>query len=137
MFRKLTSLLRAFFPSMQMILEHDWPGNVRELKNFIERVSILSENEMITPADVALAIPALDDYQVFWEEFETSDLAPIDSKSLVSLEKMEKRYIQYALKAVGGDLHQASELLRISLQVLRDKIHRYSLPANKIADSNY
>ena len=131
------SLKKFSSSAMQMILEHDWPGNVRELKNFIERVSILSENEMITPADVALAIPALDDYQVFWEEFETSDLAPIDSKSLVSLEKMEKRYIQYALKAVGGDLHQASELLRISLQVLRDKIHHYSLPTNKIADSNF
>ncbi|MCB4756623.1 MAG: sigma-54 dependent transcriptional regulator [Elusimicrobia bacterium] len=38
--------------AMQILLEYDWPGNVRETKNVMERLAILCENNVITPADV-------------------------------------------------------------------------------------
>jgi DNA-binding NtrC family response regulator len=33
---------------------YDWPGNVRELINRVERAVIMSENQLITPADLGL-----------------------------------------------------------------------------------
>lgn len=45
--------------AIHILLEHNWPGNVRELKNCIDRLACLSEGDIITPSDIALAIPDL------------------------------------------------------------------------------
>ena len=38
----------AFSPeALNLLVEYSWPGNVRELKNYIERVTIMSEEEVI------------------------------------------------------------------------------------------
>jgi two-component system, NtrC family, nitrogen regulation response regulator NtrX len=34
--------------SLELLQQHEWPGNVRELKNFIERISIMADEEVIT-----------------------------------------------------------------------------------------
>ena len=34
--------------SRSLLMEHPWPGNVRELKNFIERISIMADEAVIT-----------------------------------------------------------------------------------------
>ncbi|HDM89892.1 MAG TPA: sigma-54-dependent Fis family transcriptional regulator, partial [candidate division WOR-3 bacterium] len=38
--------------TMKILLEYSWPGNVRELENAIERAVILSEGDVIKPADL-------------------------------------------------------------------------------------
>ncbi len=35
-----------------LFLEYDWPGNIRELKNLIERLHLVSENEVIELSDL-------------------------------------------------------------------------------------
>ncbi|HKK48961.1 MAG TPA: sigma-54 dependent transcriptional regulator [Alkalispirochaeta sp.] len=52
-------LLRAFDPdlsfdhdALEALREHPWPGNVRELKNFVERVSIMTESSSVTRDEV-------------------------------------------------------------------------------------
>ncbi|MBI4833494.1 MAG: sigma-54-dependent Fis family transcriptional regulator [Planctomycetes bacterium] len=116
---------KPFSPSaIQMLLEYDWPGNIRELKNFVERVHILSENETITPADVALAIPSLDDYQILWEELDLfSNKAPHKIKPL---SEMQQKYIQYVINQANGNLEKAAEMINIPLEELRDKIATHS-----------
>jgi DNA-binding NtrC family response regulator len=42
----------------QAIFAHDWPGNVRELENAIERAVILCDGGEITPALLAIDLPA-------------------------------------------------------------------------------
>ena len=34
--------------ALEMLLEYSWPGNVRELKNYVERVTIMSEEDIIS-----------------------------------------------------------------------------------------
>lgn len=34
--------------AVKLLVEYNWPGNVRELKNFVERVTIMSEEEIIS-----------------------------------------------------------------------------------------
>jgi two-component system nitrogen regulation response regulator NtrX len=36
---------------------YSWPGNIRELRNIVERLVLLSNEEVITPEDVRLALP--------------------------------------------------------------------------------
>jgi len=35
-----------------MLMEYDWPGNVRETRNVVERLAILADDKIITPADI-------------------------------------------------------------------------------------
>jgi Nif-specific regulatory protein len=41
--------------AMELLKRHPWPGNVRELRNVIERAVILTDHEVLTPADISLS----------------------------------------------------------------------------------
>lgn len=38
--------------AMQCLIRNNWKGNVRELENLVERLSILTNSDIITPADL-------------------------------------------------------------------------------------
>ena len=38
------------------MLSHDWPGNVRELRNRVQRAMVMTDQRLITPADLGLAV---------------------------------------------------------------------------------
>lgn len=40
--------------ALNVMAEYDWPGNVREMMNRIRRAMVMSENRLITPADLEL-----------------------------------------------------------------------------------
>ncbi len=42
--------------AMQAMEQYSWPGNVRELKNRIQRAIIMNENDVITEADLGIAL---------------------------------------------------------------------------------
>ncbi|MDR3320119.1 MAG: sigma-54 dependent transcriptional regulator [Desulfovibrio sp.] len=51
--RKKSRLSLKFSPLVEKILvAYDWPGNVRELENVIERLSILTDGDVVQPADL-------------------------------------------------------------------------------------
>ena len=107
--------------------QYSWPGNVRELSNVIERASILSRTEVITPeafADIgrdfeppaAVAAPPLPPAG-----------APAESKTIppemFNLRDIEKVMIERALVATGGNRTRAAKLLGISERTLRNKLN--------------
>jgi Response regulator containing CheY-like receiver, AAA-type ATPase, and DNA-binding domains len=40
--------------ALYLLQQHDWPGNVRELMNCIRHAVVMSENHLLTPADLGL-----------------------------------------------------------------------------------
>jgi len=74
--------------------EYDWPGNVRELRNMIERALILGR---------------------FPAEFSTPPGTDRPGETLAAL---ERRAIQSAISAVGGDLDAAARRLDISRKTI-------------------
>jgi two-component system response regulator HydG len=46
--------LRLTPQALQRLCHHDWPGNARELRNLVEAASIVSEGEVLQPADLPL-----------------------------------------------------------------------------------
>jgi len=88
-----------------------WPGNVRELRHSMERAVILAEGKTITSTS-----------------FQFSSAAATDTASLDgSLEEVEARLIQYAIKKNSGNMSAVAKQLGISRQTLYNKIKKYEL----------
>jgi len=125
----------------EIFRRYPWPGNVRELRNVIERVMILEDSDVITPAwlppdltrhrattvstsagvakqvETAPAINAS-------AGAKTVDLSEVFSlpPAGVSLDAVERSLLQQALEMAQGNQTRAAELLQIS----RDQF-RYSM----------
>lgn len=42
--------------TIRLLMQHDWPGNIRELKNMVERLLIMSPEQIIRPCDVQMLL---------------------------------------------------------------------------------
>lgn len=89
----------------------NWPGNVRELQHSMERAVILAEGKLLTG-----------------ESFQFSPAAASTTASFDgSLEEVESRLLQYAIKKNNGNLSAVASQLEISRQTLYNKIKKYGL----------
>ncbi len=114
--------------ALKMLTEYDWHGNIRELKNCIERLVILSQDEIIKPGDVALAMPDACSPESFISQLEKSaEPAAGTVSSFLSLEKAEKKYVQYVFEITGENHTRTAEILGISKRCLYDKLRRYHI----------
>jgi DNA-binding NtrC family response regulator len=100
----------------QRLLAYTWPGNVRELQNCIERAVALTSYEQLTVEDLPERIR---DYRGPSNPGQEQDLS-----ELVSLEEMERRYIQRVLETVGGSRTLASRILGVDRKTLYRKLGR-------------
>jgi len=106
---------------LKWLEEQDWPGNVRELENAIERAAVLTNHEILSPADLQsepLPSPISHDLGDKGEESGTLREA---------VEDAERRAIADALKATDGNRREAAKRLGVSLRTLFYKIERYGI----------
>lgn len=97
---------------------HTWPGNVRELRNALERAAILADGAVIQDLPLSAgtaATPAV------------ANVAAPERLPELSLEQLERRAIEQAIAAEGGNRKRAAERLGIGLRTLYDKLKRYGL----------
>ncbi|UTW68306.1 sigma-54-dependent Fis family transcriptional regulator [bacterium SCSIO 12643] len=102
--------LRLGTQALRKLNNYHWPGNVRELQHTIEKAVILSEGDVLMPADF--------------------DLKAVNSsmpKELPSLSEMEKDLIINAMDRYQGNLSLVAEKLGVTRQTLYNKIKRYAL----------
>lgn len=104
--------------SVEALKQYHWPGNVRELEHIIERAVLLSEGEvlMIDPPLVKsqAAIPLLAG----------------SAGQFVSLEEMERRYIEAVVRHTKGMIAGkggAAEILDINHSTLRSRMKKLGL----------
>jgi two-component system response regulator AtoC len=101
--------------------EQRWPGNARELEHAIERAAVLSDREILEPADFrkpALGGPPSPD----------AGREPGGSGTLRdAVERAEREAITAALAASGGNRRQAAKRLGVSLRTLFYKMDRYGI----------
>lgn len=120
-----------------MLLRYSWPGNVRELENFMERLTILSEGDTITPEDLPAKIwedlgrqpeqaaPPAASAGFVWPQ--VHDLRERDLTLKALLEEVEERLLLEALDMAGGVKNQAAEILGIKRTTLIEKIKKKGL----------
>jgi two-component system, NtrC family, response regulator AtoC len=103
----------------KLLCSNDWPGNVRELEHCLERALILSRSGAILREHLELsASPSAAD---------SMDSILIEDGLHVAVEKLERRLIERALTASGGNRTRAAEILKINRRLLYDKIREFGL----------
>jgi DNA-binding NtrC family response regulator len=115
--------IKDIAPAALTILQgHDWPGNVRELHNVVEGLTITCKDETIQPDHLPAS---LRDAQ------SARSNGKIEKASLLayglSVEEMEKKMLQEALQRTGGNISEASRLLKITRNTLRYRMVKYHL----------
>lgn len=147
--KKGRQLLELDNNAMRVLQAYSWPGNVRELVNFMERLSILVEGNIVTPADLpAKILDQVGDLAILPEVQEQPLAAQVISQQPVApspqgfvwpdlavlatlgmnlkefLESTEDRLIDEALAKADGVKNQAAELLGIKRTTLIEKLKK-------------
>ena len=117
---KLGKNIKEVSPSaMSLLLEYDWPGNVRELENFIERAVVIAEDPVLLPENFSFDPGS-------WAA-EKADKVCEGYSIKAEQAILEKRLIEKALAATGGNRTKASHLLEISHPSLLTKLKAYNI----------
>ncbi len=110
--KPITGLTQRAFIVLQ---RHTWPGNVRELEHVIGRACMLTDSPTIDvedlPDNLVHATPRTDS----------------NAQGTSALEEQERRLVDEALRASGGNQSEAARRLGIGRDALRYKMKRYAL----------
>lgn len=93
--------------ALEVIKNYYWPGNVRELENVIQRLVVMSEDELVEVPD----LPSLMRFSALRETGFRRTLADVETE-----------YIRNVLAGVNGNKSRAAEILGIDRKTLREKL---------------
>lgn len=98
-----------------------WPGNVRELHNVVEWITISCREGEIRPEHLPIYLRTA--------EGATKGTAPqVSLLSFgLSVDELEKAMLKEALERTGGNVSEASRLLKITRNTLRYRMAKYDL----------
>ncbi|MES2963176.1 MAG: sigma-54 dependent transcriptional regulator [Bdellovibrionota bacterium] len=109
--------------TVKLLTRSPWVGNVRELENVVLRSIMVSSGPIIEPKDILI-------------ESEVSTLEKLNGRDgpMVTLDELEKEYIQYVLTRTDNK-SEAAAVLGIDRKTLYNKEKKYDLPtANPRSD---
>ncbi|WP_437201246.1 sigma 54-interacting transcriptional regulator [Planctomicrobium sp. SH664] len=130
--------------ALQKLQRHDWPGNVRELRNVVERAVILADGDILGPEDVVLtklnleqehappvaAAPAAAEPQNMMGETSIDPLLDLWGSLVqqnISLDDIDRLYIEAVLKVTEWNKSKASRILQIERTTLDRRLKKYGL----------
>ena len=114
--------------ALAALTSYAWPGNVRELRNAVERAAVLGGEGPLDPKSFAIGHGPGNGAEGGYTNAHlngtngSNGTGTLDLKTQV--EAVERRAIQKALEASGGNRRQAASLLGISLRTLFYKMRR-------------
>jgi transcriptional regulator with PAS, ATPase and Fis domain len=107
--------------ALDLLVGYGWPGNVRELQNVVERILVVTDDEIIVPTN-------LPPEMIVDEDSASVRLGEIsDSGAFLTLEEVQKRHIVAALLRCEWNQSHAADLLQISRDQLRHRIKKYGI----------
>ncbi len=115
--------------AMKLLIEYNWPGNVRELKNFVERVTIMSEAEVIN-SEIALKFLGTTEE---WAEKKADTMIEEFSSMKLSeaRDQFEKRLLLHKLEENDYNITKAAQSLGIYPSNLHGKIKKFDIEIKK------
>lgn len=102
--------------TIRLLAVQDWPGNVRELKNLLESLVVTVPEEQLLPEH----LPA----NLLRESARPAEDLPPPG---LTLEELERRYIEATLRSEQGNRTRAARILGIGVRTLQRKIQRYEI----------
>jgi DNA-binding NtrC family response regulator len=94
------------------LVRHAWPGNVRELAHVVERAVLMASDDVIKADHLGLASSV------------TSTTVVLDEMSLDDLEKI---FIEKAMRRYDGNVSHAAEALGLSRSALYRRLEKHGL----------
>lgn len=111
-----------FAPEAETVLiEYDWPGNVRELTNFVERILVLHDKDLISENEVREALFVYGEAERI-QPVSQSDMEP---EGGWNRENAEKQRVWKALTDNNWNRKKAADQLGISTTTLWRKIKKW------------
>ncbi len=98
--------------ALNLLIEYNWHGNVRELENVIERATVVSKENLITPQNLPDNIRGK---------------KPPKFAGVSSLKDMEKHYIKQILEETNWNMKVSAQKLGIARSSLYRKIKEYKI----------
>ncbi|GBE01548.1 MAG TPA: PAS domain S-box protein [Nitrospirae bacterium] len=116
---------KTFSPEIIQFMEsYHWPGNVRELQNVIERMVIISDEEVLQPYHLP--------HNIYQQE--TSDSSMIQVKGIMPLEQaramVEKKLLAHVL-SIKKTTREAARLLGVDHSTVVRKLKKYGFNINE------
>lgn len=113
--------------AIEALKDYPWKGNVRELENIIERVILLTDDELIDadnlPEEICLASLA---------ESATMPSGGVNLEKLIN--DIEKDYLLKALEKTNGVKTDAAKLLNLSFRSFRHRLKKFGIDKKIITD---
>jgi len=106
-------------PNYNLYYNYDWPGNVRELRNLVERISILSVNEVNINVN-SLVQDALIQKNVNNDSDFRNNVLSYPLKE--AREKFEKEYLTSQLKKHKGNISKTAEFIGMERSAFHRKL---------------
>ncbi|MBD3225638.1 MAG: response regulator [Caldithrix sp.] len=103
--------------AIELFKDYSWPGNIRELENFIERLYVITDSEIIDEQTTA---------RYLGNNLTTSsnyESMPLDE----ALFMFEKNMINQAMKQANGVKNRAAKLLGIKTSALYYKLEKFGM----------
>jgi two-component system response regulator HydG len=107
----------------ERLVAYDWPGNVRELENCVERAVALLRFDEVTLDDLPEKIRK---YRPDRLVFAVGDLSEV-----LTIDELERRYIQRVLALVDGNKSKAADLLGLDRRTLYRRLDRDGGPGDQ------
>jgi DNA-binding NtrC family response regulator len=105
--------------AMNLLVEFDWPGNIRQLLDTIESLTVMTESDVITEADVSAQLKGV------------GRQCPASTLSLSErTRELERTLIIEALTEAKGNVTTAARLLEIDVSNLHRKLKNFSISAD-------
>jgi len=107
---------------LNQLMAYSWPGNVRELENVIERMVIISSGTVIGADGLSvIKTPSTK------EKGPCPFVLPSEG---VSLEEIEKSFLQQAMEQTGGNQSQAAKRLGLSRHAFLYRLEKYGIDSH-------
>jgi two-component system NtrC family response regulator len=110
----------------EILLEYSWKGNVRELRNFIERIVILCNTNVIKPDDLGIG-PS--------RRRRNMDVLFSIGNLKEAKREFEKAYLEEKLREFNYDLKEVAERIGTDLSNLYRKIKAYGIKIRGVPNS--
>jgi two-component system, NtrC family, response regulator AtoC len=108
--------------ALDLLLRYHWPGNVRELRNVVERICIMTNEEVIRPELLPGEIFGSAPQKASPFSFE---IPPEGILLDEMIGEIEKDLIGKALKITGGNIAKTARLVNVPRGTLRYKVEKY------------
>ena len=120
-------------PEAQRLLRaYAYPGNVRELQNIVERAVALESGTLVTAASLPDRLHGGLPHEASEAAEEAFPESGIDLEARLSA--LERRYLERALDAAGGNRTAAARLLGVSFRSFRYRLIKFGMAHEGDAD---